>query len=270
MPDTDTASPASRSAATAGREGVSASVSATSEGWVHSTESFGATDGPGIRYVLFLSGCPLRCQYCHNPDTWHRRDGTLTTVEDVLSDIAKYRHFFARGRGGVTLSGGEPLVQPKFCKAILRGCKEMGLHTALDTSGYLGDKADDALLDDVDLVLLDAKAARKSKYKALTGVSLDPTVRFAERLAQRNQPVWLRYVLVPGLTDNLDDVESMATFAASLGNIERVDVLPFHQMGEHKWRELGLDYKLAGKPTPTPEAVDTVRKTFRAAGLLVS
>ena len=146
----------------------------------------------------------------------------------------------------------------------------MGLHTALDTSGYLGAKADDALLDDVDLVLLDAKAARKSKYKALTGVSLDPTVRFAERLAHRNQPVWLRYVLVPGLTDNLDDIESMATFAASLGNIERVDVLPFHQMGEHKWRELGLDYKLAGKPTPTPEAVDTVRKTFRAAGLLVS
>lgn len=267
MPDTDTATVAacpSRTAAKAARD------LAVSEGWVHSTETFGTTDGPGIRYILFLSGCPLRCQYCHNPDTWHRKDGTLTAVDDILADIAKYRHFFARGRGGVTLSGGEPLVQPDFCKAILRGCKEMGLHTALDTSGYLGDKTDDELLDNVDLVLLDAKAARKSKYKALTGVALDPTVRFAERLAHRDQRVWLRYVLVPGLTDNLDDVESMATFAASLGNIDRVDVLPFHQMGEHKWRELGLNYKLAGKPTPTPEAVDRVRKTFRAAGLLVS
>ena len=265
MPDTDTAVIAtSRSAATVER------CSAVSEGWVHSTETFGTTDGPGIRYVLFLSGCPLRCQYCHNPDTWHRRDGTLTAVDDILADIGKYRHFFARGRGGVTLSGGEPLVQPKFCKAILRGCKEMGLHTALDTSGYLGKDADDELLANVDLVLLDTKAASGAKYKALTGVALDPTVRFAERLAHRDQRVWLRYVLVPGLTDNLDDVESMATFAASLGNIERVDVLPFHQMGEHKWRELGLKYKLAGKPTPTPDMVDKVRKTFRAAGLLVS
>lgn len=242
------------------------------EGWVHSTETFGTADGPGIRYVLFLSGCPLRCQYCHNPDTWHRRDGTLTAVEDILSDIGNYRSFFGRGRGrgGITLSGGEPLVQPRFCKAILRGCKEMGLHTALDTSGYLGKQADDELLDDVDLVLLDIKAASGHKYKSLTGVPLDPTVRFAERLANRDKPVWLRYVLVPGITDNLDDIESLATFAASLGNVERVDVLPFHQMGEHKWRELGLEYKLAGKPTPTPDVVSRARQTFRAAGLLVS
>ena len=263
MPDTDTATlAASRTAAKAARD------LAVSEGWVHSTETFGTTDGPGIRYILFLSGCPLRCQYCHNPDTWHRKDGTLTAVDDILADIAKYRHFFARGRGGVTLSGGEPLVQPDFCKAILRGCKEMGLHTALDTSGYLGDKTDDELLDNVDLVLLDAKAARKSKYKALTGVALDPTVRFAERLAHRDQRVWLRYVLVPGLTDNLDDVESMATFAASLGNVERVDVLPFHQLGEHKWRDRGLDYKLAGVRPPSPEIMIKARDIFRAAGLL--
>jgi pyruvate formate lyase activating enzyme len=247
-------------------------ASAVPEGWVHSTETFGTADGPGIRYVLFLSGCPLRCVYCHNPDTWHRRDGTLTAVEDILSDIGKYRNFFGRGRGrgGVTLSGGEPLVQPKFCKAILRGCKEMGVHTALDTSGYLGRQADDALLDDVDLVLLDIKAASGNKYKSLTGVAIDQTIRFAERLANRHQPVWLRYVLVPGLTDSLDDIESMATFAAGLGNIERVDVLPFHQMGEHKWRELGLQYKLAGTRAPSPEVVTKAREVFRAAGLLVS
>lgn len=184
---------------------------------MHSTETFGTADGPGIRYVLFLSGCPLRC-HCHNPDTWHRKDGTLTAVEDILSDIGSYRNFFGRGRGrgGVTLSGGEPLVQPKFCKAILRGCKAMGLHTALDTSGYLGKQADDELLADVDLVLLDIKAASGHKYKSLTGVPLDPTIRFAERLANMHKPVWLRYVLVPGITDNLDDIESLATFAAAV------------------------------------------------------
>ena len=242
------------------------------EGWVHSTETFGTADGPGIRYVLFLSGCPLRCQYCHNPDTWHRKDGTLTSVEDILTDIGSYRNFFGRGRGrgGVTLSGGEPLVQPKFCKAILRGCKEMGLHTALDTSGYLGKQADDALLQDVDLVLLDIKAASGLKYKSLTGVKLDPTIRFAERLAHMNKPVWLRYVLVPGLTDKLDDIEAMATFAAGLGNIERVDVLPFHNMGEHKWRELGLDYQLSGVAPPSSEILNAARATFRSAGLLVT
>lgn len=266
MPESDSGLACAYPAATAGR------AQALTEGWVHSTETFGTADGPGIRYVLFLSGCPLRCQYCHNPDTWHRRDGTLTAVEDILSDIGKYRNFFGRGRGrgGVTLSGGEPLVQPNFCQAILRGCKEMGLHTALDTSGYLGKQADDALLDDVDLVLLDIKAASGRKYKSLTGVALDPTIRFAERLAHRNQPVWLRYVLVPGLTDNLDDIEALATFAATLGNVERVDVLPFHQLGEHKWRELGLPYKLAGTPTPSPEVVVRARETFRGAGLLVS
>ena len=266
MPESDPVLAGSRAST------VEARGSALLEGWVHSTETFGTADGPGIRYVLFLSGCPLRCQYCHNPDTWHRRDGTLTAVEDILSDIGQYRNFFGRGRGrgGVTLSGGEPLVQPKFCQAILRGCKEMGLHTALDTSGYLGKQADDALLDDVDLVLLDIKAASGRKYRSLTGVPIDPTIRFAERLAHRDQPVWLRYVLVPGLTDSLDDIEAMATFAATLGNVERVDVLPFHQMGEHKWRELGLPYRLAGTPTPTPEMVVKARETFRAAGLLVS
>lgn len=246
--------------------GTDASV----EGWVHSTETFGTADGPGIRYVLFLSGCPLRCQYCHNPDTWHRKDGTLTAVEDILSDIAQYRNFFGRGRGrgGVTLSGGEPLVQPKFCKAILRGCKDMGLHTALDTSGYLGKDADDELLANVDLVLLDIKAASGMKYKSLTNVALDPTVRFAERLAHMNKPVWLRHVLVPGFTDKLDDLEALATFAASLGNVERVDVLPFHQLGEHKWRDRGLDYKLAGVRPPSPEIMIKARDIFRAAGLL--
>lgn len=237
------------------------------EGWVHSTETFGTADGPGIRYVLFMSGCPLRCQYCHNPDTWHRQDGTLTTVEDVLADLASYRGFI-RANGGVTLSGGEPLAQPKFCKAILHGCKSMGLHTALDTSGYLGHLADDELLANVDLVLLDIKAATGRKFRSLTGVDLKPTIKFAEDLAAINKSVWLRYVLVPGLTDKHDEIESLATFAAGLGNVERVDVLPFHKLGEHKWRDLGLDYRLERVPPPSQELLEQVRDTFRAAGLL--
>lgn len=237
------------------------------EGWVHSSETFGTADGPGIRYVLFLSGCPMRCQYCHNPDTWHRQDGTLTTVEDVLADIAGYRAFI-RQRGGVTLSGGEPLVQPKFCKAILHGCKAMGLHTALDTSGYLGSLADNELLADVDLVLLDIKAASGRLFHKLTGVEIKPTIQFAEDLAALNKPVWLRYVLVPGLTDNHNEIEALATFAAGLGNIERVDVLPFHKLGEHKWRDRGLPYRLEHVQPPSEELLERSRGIFREAGLL--
>ena len=238
------------------------------EGWVHSTETFGTADGPGIRYVLFLSGCPLRCLYCHNPDTWHRQDGTLTPVEDVLADIASYRGFI-RANGGVTLSGGEPLVQARFCKAILQGCKAMGLHTALDTSGYLGDLADDELLASVDLVLLDIKAATGRRFRKLTGVDLKPVIKFAEELAAINKAVWLRYVLVPGLTDDLDEIASLARFAAQLGNVERVDVLPFHKLGEHKWRDRGLDYRLERVQPPTEELLEQVRATFHDAGLLV-
>lgn len=235
-------------------------------GWVHSTETFGTADGPGIRYVLFLSGCPLRCLYCHNPDTWHRRDGTPTSAGQVLEEIAQYRPYLL-GRGGMTLSGGEPLSQPDFCKAILSGCKGMGLHTALDTSGYLGHLADDALLADLDLVLLDIKAFSESRYRALTGRKLEPTLRFAERLADIGKPVWLRYVLVPELTDNLEEIAGLARYAAALGNVERVDVLPFHKLGEFKWRARGLDYRLGETEPPSPELLAAARGCFDAAGL---
>lgn len=238
------------------------------EGWVHSTETFGTVDGPGIRYVLFLSGCPLRCQYCHNPDSWHRQDGTPALVTDVLADISRYRGFI-RGRGGVTLSGGEPLVQAKFSKAILQGCKAMGLHTALDTSGFLGDLADDELLASVDLVLLDIKAFSEETHRQLTGVDLAPTLRFANVLAALNKAVWLRYVLVPGLTDRFDEIGELARFAAWLGNVERVDVLPFHKLGEHKWRDRGLPYSLEAVEPPSEELLEQTREIFRAEGLLV-
>ncbi|MDF3809868.1 pyruvate formate-lyase-activating protein [Rhodopseudomonas sp. BAL398] len=239
-------------------------------GWVHSTEVGGAVDGPGIRYVLFLAGCLLRCQYCHNPDSWHMHQGKPTNSREVLRDIGSYTKFLMHARGGVTLSGGEPLVQPDFTHAILRGCKEMGLHTALDTAGFLGAHADDYLLADVDLVLLDIKAFSEATYHDLTGVALGPTLVFARRLAAMKKPVWIRFVLVPGLTDKFDEIEKMAAFARELGNVERVDVLPFHKMGEFKWAAGGVPYRLAGTEPPTPDLLERTRAVFRRHDLVVT
>ncbi|MGQ9370123.1 pyruvate formate-lyase-activating protein [Azospirillum sp. ST 5-10] len=236
-------------------------------GWVHSVETGGTVDGPGVRYVLFLAGCPLRCLYCHNPDTQHMHDGRRVASTEVLEDIANTAGFLRHGRGGVTVTGGEPLVQPEFTAAILRGCKAIGLHTALDTSGFLGSHADDHLLDDTDLVLLDIKAFKEATYRALTGVPLRPTLEFAERLSQMGKAIWLRYVLVPGRTDDRKEIAELAAFAAGLGTVQRVDVLPFHKMGEHKWRELGRPYALYDTEPPSPELTAEVRGIFHAAGL---
>lgn len=244
-----------------------AGTGASVRGWVHSVETGGTVDGPGLRYVLFLAGCPLRCQYCHNPDTRHMHDGSPAQSSDVLADIATYADFLHRAHGGLTISGGEPLVQPEFCAAIYHGAKQLGLHTALDTSGFLGSHADDHLLADVDLVLLDIKAFKESTYRAVTGVPLRPTLEFAERLSALRKPIWLRYVLVPGLTDHLDEIEGLAEFAAGLEVVERVDVLPFHKMGEFKWKQLGLPYALANTEPPPPELTERVRGIFRTQGL---
>lgn len=239
-------------------------------GWIHSTETGGAVDGPGIRHVLFLAGCLLRCRYCHNPDSWHMHHGRPTTSKEVLDELARYAKFLIHAKGGLTLSGGEPLVQPDFTHAILRGAKEMGLHTALDTAGFLGSHATDELLADVDLVLLDIKAFSEETYHDLTGVALEPTLAFARRLAAMAKPVWLRYVLVPGLTDKFDEIEGLATFAAALGNVERVDVLPFHKLGEFKWQTEGIAYSLADTQPPSHELTERVRDVFRSRGLLTA
>lgn len=235
-------------------------------GLVHSVESCGTVDGPGVRFILFLSGCSLRCQYCHNPDTSFVRRGKKRSVADVMQEIAGYADFVRMAGGGVTISGGDPLFQPEFTKAILRGCKELGLHTCMDTSGHLGVNADDEMLALTDLVLLDIKAWNPAQYKLLTGQPLQPTLDFAEKLAAKGKPIWLRYVLVPGLTDQLADIEALAKYAAGLGNVERVDVLPFHQMGKYKWQELGLEYQLAELNAPAPELTEQVKQIFRDNG----
>lgn len=236
-------------------------------GYIHSIESAGTLDGPGIRRVLFLSGCPLRCLYCHNPDTQKLKYGRLTDAFSELRDIAKNRDMLIQMKGGVTLLGGEPLVQPEFVKAIFDGCKRMGIHTALDTTGYLNNKADDELLDITDLVLFDIKSYDATEYKTLTGRRLQPTLDFAKRLSEKNKPVWLRYVLVPGHTDNMNAIGQLALFARNMGNVERVEVLPFHKMGEYKWKELGLTYQLYDTLEPDKESVQQVRSIFEKTGL---
>lgn len=238
-----------------------------SKGYVHSVEIGSFVDGPGTRFVVFLSGCPLRCKYCHNPDAW-KATGEAIASEDVVARIAKTAAFLKAGCGGVTLSGGEPLVQAKFALEILKGSKALGLHTALDTSGYLGDRADDQMLGALDLVLLDIKSWDPNTYRDVTGVDIEPTLRFARRLSESGVPMWIRFVLVPGLTDDPDNVAGIARFVATLSGVERIEVIPFHQMGQHKWKELCIPYELADTEPPTDEMVARVKAVFAAEGLV--
>ncbi|MFJ4780760.1 pyruvate formate-lyase-activating protein [Streptomyces sp. NPDC088762] len=239
-----------------------------SEGSVHSWDLSTGVDGPGTRFVTFLSGCPLTCLYCHNPDTWKMRSGKRTSADEVIAEAAKYRRFIAASGGGATVSGGEPLLQPVFAGELLHRMKhELGLHTALDTSGFLGARATDALLRDVDLVLLDIKSWDRETYRKVTGRPLQPTLDFARRLAGLGKEVHLRFVLVPGLTDAQENVKGVAAFAGSLGNVSRVDVLPFHTLGEGKWDALGMPFTLHGTPSPSAEQVAEARAVFAAQGL---
>jgi len=238
-------------------------------GYIHSVESAGTVDGPGVRRILFLQGCPLACLYCHNPDARPFKQGRKTDAFTELREIARQRAFFQATGGGVTISGGEPLCQPDFVKAIFEGCKRMGIHTTLDTSGFTGHKADDELLSYTDLVLLDVKHINPHEYKVLTGVKLQPTLDFAQRLAALRKPVWLRYVLVPGYTDKPEAMQALADFIRDMPNIQRVEILPYHKMGEYKWKELGVENRLADTPEPTPDEAEQARAIFRKAGLTV-
>ncbi|WP_374117263.1 pyruvate formate-lyase-activating protein [Streptomyces sp. MNU76] len=236
-------------------------------GRIHSWDLSTGVDGPGTRFVLFVSGCPLRCLYCANPDTWHMRDGRQASVDEVMAELDKYRAFITTAGGGVTLTGGEPLLQPAFTGAVLRRCKEVGLHTALDTSGFLGARATDELLADTDLVLLDIKSFDVATYRKLTGGSLAPTLSFATRLDRLGVPVHVRYVLVPGWTDDPEAIDGLGAFLAGLSNVDRVDVLPFHKLGAHKYDVLGLPFPLRDTATPAPELTERVREQFREHGL---
>ncbi|MEV7263038.1 pyruvate formate-lyase-activating protein [Micromonospora aurantiaca] len=251
---------------------VTAAVPGAVTGAVHSWDTSVGVDGPGTRFVVFLAGCPLRCRYCHSPDTWYGRSGRRRTVDEMVTLATRYRRFIQVAGGGVTVSGGEPLLQPAFTRELLRRCHDdLGLHTALDTSGFLGVRADDALLDATDLVLLDVKAGNPQTYRRVTGTGrLAPTLRFAQRLADRGTPIWIRYVLVPGLTDAVDEVERVADVAAGLATVQRVEVLPFHRLGAHKYAELGLTFPLADTEPPDAGLLTRVRGQFAARGLTVT
>jgi len=236
-------------------------------GFLHSFTTGATVDGPGVRVVAWTAGCMWRCAYCHNPDTWSMSNGLPVTVTRAADELRKYRHGLKVLAGGFTLSGGEPLMQDRFTVKLMTAAKAMGIHTALDTNGYYGEKLTDAELESIDLVLLDIKAWDPERHRRLTGMDVGPTLEFAKRLAARRRPIWVRYVLVPGLTDDLQDIGKIAAFSATLGNVERVDVLPFHQMGKFKWEQLGIPYTLKDTAPPDNELIEQVCTVFRAAGL---
>lgn len=241
----------------------------TRVGRIHSVESCGTVDGPGIRFVIFTQGCPLRCLYCHNPDARCIAGGKEVTVDELIEEIQNYRSYMRFSKGGVTITGGEPLMQPDFVREIFQRCKELGIHTALDTSGYVNLNVAKSVLDYVDLVLLDIKSFDPEIYLKVTSVSLEPTLQFAQYLSEIKKPTWIRFVLVPNLTDPLHNVEQLAQFVSTLDNVEKVEVLPFHQMGAYKWEQLGYDYQLKDTQPPTPELIGQTLDIFRGHNLVV-
>ena len=236
-------------------------------GFLHSFTTGSTVDGPGVRVVAWTSGCQFRCLYCHNPDTWTMRNGIPVTIARATEALRKYRRGLAVMSGGLTVSGGEPLMQHKFVVKLLGAARAMGVHTALDTNGHLGERLTDAELEVASLVLLDIKGWDPARHQRLTGADVAPTLAFARRLAERKRPVWVRFVLVPGFSDHPDDVAGIARFAAGLGNVERVDVLPFHQMGRFKWHKLGIPYELEAVEPPSTAQIDHAVGVFRAEGL---
>lgn len=238
------------------------------EAYIYSFESFGTKDGPGIRFVLFLQGCPLRCVYCHNVDTWNVKDyKKIMNAEEVFKEILKVKNFIKSG--GVTVSGGEPLVQSDFIIELFELCKKEGIHTCIDTSGYIFTEKAKKVIELTDLVLLDIKHIDEVKYKAMTAVNLAPTLKMANYLDEIGKKVWLRYVLVPGYSDDEKDLHKWGEYCSKFKNVERVDILPFHQMGTPKWDLMKKEYKLRDTPSPTKEEIIKAEEIFLSYNLPV-
>ena len=236
-------------------------------GFVHSFTTGSMVDGPGVRVVGWMAGCQFRCLYCHNPDTWKMTNGMPVTAARAVEVASQYRQSLITMKGGLTISGGEPLMQHKFVLKVFSEVKKRGIHTALDSNGFLGERLADSDFANIDLVLLDLKAFTADVHQRLTGKDNAPVHDFARRLAAAKKPIWVRFVLVPGWTDDMAEVEKIANFAASLGNVERVDVLPFHQMGRFKWEKLKLEYQLNDVQPPPRATVEAAIAKFRGVGL---
>jgi len=230
---------------------------------IHSFESFGTVDGPGVRFVIFFQGCHLSCQYCHNRDLWENNRGTEYTVTQLFTEIKKYKPYFATSGGGVTVSGGDPILQAKAVSALFRKCRAAGIHTALDTSGGVPLTPDvEELLAVTDLVLLDIKQINDERHRILTGISNRCTLTFAKYLAEKKIPAWIRYVVVPSITDSEEDCKTLSAFINNLPNVKKLELLAFHKMGEFKWKELGESYQLSETPTPTEADMNRVKSYF--------
>lgn len=237
-------------------------------GFLHSFTTGSAVDGPGIRLVAWTTLCMFRCRYCHNPDTWTLSNGMAVSLDRAVEELQKYASSLRVMQGGFTLSGGEPLMQARFAARLFAACKAMEIHTAIETNGFYGDRLSDEELADIDLVILDMKAFSPAQHGRVTAIHDNGQVlAFARRLAALKRPMWLRYVLVPGLTDVDEEMAGVAAFGASLGVVQRAEVLPFHQMGRYKWERLGLDYSLADTTPPSPQLVGHAIEIFRNAGL---
>ena len=224
-------------------------------GRIHSVESCGAVDGPGLRFVVFLQGCLMRCKFCHNPDTWNMNYGYVRHLDELMKEIKQYMPYMRFSGGGITLSGGEPLMQPDFVLDLFKKCKEEGIHTALDTSGAVIPYNLEEILNYTDLVLLDIKHINEETHKTITGVSNKNTLKLAKLLDQKSIPTWIRYVLVPGYSDAIEDIKALSSFLTKLSNLEKIEVLPYHKMGEYKWKDLGLTNELISTPVPSKEVI---------------
>jgi pyruvate formate lyase activating enzyme len=241
-------------------------------GHVYSIETFGNVDGPGIRFILFLQGCTLRCKYCHNRDSWKVGAGKEMSIDEVMTEVLKYREFFDASGGGITVSGGEPLIQLPFLVELFKECKKQGIHTNIDTSGGIkltnrNTERLDELLTYTDLIMLDIKLMDPVGHKELIGVPNDHILEFGRYVAKSKTPMWIRRVLVPGLSDSEEDLKATAEYIKELnkmGTVEKVEVLPYHPMGEHKWAEFGFEYPLKGQRTPTKEEVTKAEEILKA------
>ncbi|WP_250673943.1 pyruvate formate-lyase-activating protein [Paraclostridium ghonii] len=237
------------------------------KGRVHSIETFGTVDGPGIRFILFMQGCPLRCKYCHNRDTWDVKGGTEYTADEIIDQVNKYSSYMKFSGGGLTVSGGEATLQPEFLKELFKKAQEDKIHTCLDTSGFVNIDVIDPVLDYTNLVLLDLKHMVTEKCKDLVGVGVDKTLEFAKHLSDRNIPVWIRHVLVPGVTDDRENLELMGKFISTLKNVERVELLPYHTLGVHKWENMGFEYELKDVPDATKEDIEKASQVLSEFGI---
>lgn len=237
------------------------------EGYIHSIESLGNRDGPGIRFVVFMQGCPLRCKYCHNPDTWKLHDGKKVTIDELMEKIIKCKPYIDRSKGGVTISGGEPTLQFDFTLELLKRCKEEGLHTAVDTSGYVDPEKFKKMIKYIDLVLLDIKQIDDLKHHELTGVSNRRTLEIVELLEKEKQPYWIRHVVVPGYTDNKNDLNGLAQYLQDKKYLDKLELLPYHNLGEYKWKELGIPYELVAVEPPSKEMMKEISDIFKDCGI---